>query len=290
MQLQEYTQARVNKLSKLSFPEADNDTGLKVLWVRWIAFENSENVSRLKHKHSFYEAHFVLSGTNEYTVTEGKSLILGEGEGMIIPPETAHKVNGLNEELTKISVTFTLSEDRDIFTISEQKSPVYFKLNSEILTELNAILKEADRLDRFSPVILRNRIYNILCGIARLEPKSDITAPDAVSPNADIRVASAKQYIEDNKNIFLTCDDVARYCHFNTKYLSRIFKAQTGQTMLEYIHDVKQKEAERLLRETELPLNEIAQALGFANEYYFNSFFKRGSTVSPGAYRKMIRS
>ena len=289
MQLEEYTQTRANKLSKLAFPETDSDSGIKVHWIRWIAFENSSNVSRQKHKHSFYEAHFVLSGTNGYTLNSD-SISLCEGEGLIIPPETAHKVNTLNEELKKLSITFTVSDDKNLFSKSTLRSPLYFKLNSEIIAELNGILREADRLDVFSPFVIRNRVFNILCGAVRLGHRSEITEASLELSNSDIRIDSAKQYIEDNKNLFLTCDDVARYCHFNTKYLNRIFKAQTGQTLLEYIHEVKQKEAERLLSETELSLPEIAHALGFSNEYYFNSFFKRASTVSPGAYRKMIRN
>ena len=290
MQLEEYTQSRANKLSKLAFPETDSDSGIKVHWIRWIAFENSSNVSRQKHKHSFYEAHFVLTGTNGYTVSGGENIALCEGEGLIIPPETAHKVNALNEDLKKISITFTVSEDKNIFSKSTLRAPLYFKLNSEIIADLNGILREADRLDGFSPTIIRNRIFGILCAVIRMEHRSESSDSPLELPNSDIRIDSAKQYIEDNKNLFLTCDDVAHYCHFNTKYLNRIFKAQTGQTLLEYIHGVKQKEAERLLSETELSLPEIAQALGFSNEYYFNSFFKRASTVSPGAYRKMIRS
>ena len=289
MQLEEYTQTRANKLSKFAFPETNSDSGIKVHWIRWIAFENSSNVSRQKHKHSFYEAHFVLSGTNGYTLNSD-SISLCEGEGLIIPPETAHKVNTLNEELKKLSITFTVSDDKNLFSKSTLRSPLYFKLNSEIIAELNGILREADRLDVFSPFVIRNRVFNILCGAVRLGHRSEITEASLELSNSDIRIDSAKQYIEDNKNLFLTCDDVARYCHFNTKYLNRIFKAQTGQTLLEYIHGVKQKEAERLLSETELSLPEIAQALGFSNEYYFNSFFKRASTVSPGAYRKMIRN
>jgi len=291
MQLQEYTPSRVNKLSKLGFTDADNTTGLKIHWIRWIAFENSENVSRQKHKHSFYEAHFVLSGTNEYTVNNDEEISLQEGEGIIISPESTHRVIGINKELTKLSITFAFSKEKNIFSKMEPRNAFFFSLNSEIITEINAILKEADRLDGFSPTIIRNRIFNILCNIIRLDPEMCYENKDSnLLLPTDIRVNSAKQYIDDNKNLFLTCDDVARYCHFNTKYLNRIFKAQTGQTLLEYIHEVKRKEAERLLLETSLTLPEIACTLGFSNEYYFNAFFKRASTISPGAYRKMMKN
>lgn len=285
IKLKEYTQSRVNKLSRLSFPETKNDLGINLHWIRWIAFENSDNVSRQKHKHSFYEAHFVLSGTNCYTINGNDDITIDEGEGLIIAPDTPHKVQNMSKELTKISITFSLPDGKDIFS----KSTQHFKFNSSIITELNGILKEADTLDRFSFAIIRNRIFSILCETVRLEHQNNAACKREELPMTDIRIASAKQYIEDNKNLFLSCKDVASYCHFNAKYLNRIFKAQMGQTLLEYIHEVKRKEAERLLRETGLSLPEIASALGFSNEYYFNSFFKRATTLSPGAYRKMLK-
>lgn len=289
MLLQEYTQARANKLAKLSFSEASKDTGITLHWIRWVSYENNEKlISRQKHKHSFYEVHFLLSGTNDYSVNNNDDIKLTEGTGIIIPPESTHRVKSISEDLTKISVTLSLKDEISVFSNSELKAPSHFVINSEIIAELNAIMKEADRIDGFSQTIIKNRIYNILCEISRSQSPTEATATAYPKVTADVRVLSAKRYIEDNVNLFLTCEDVAKYCHFNTKYLNRIFKAQTGQTILEYVHEVKLTEAERLLRETSLPLSEIAQALGFSNEYYFNTFFKRYSTVSPGTYRKTV--
>lgn len=100
---------------------------------------------------------------------------------------------------------------------------------------------------------------------------------------------SAIKYIEDNKHILPTCNDIAEYCHFNAKYLNRIFKKATGKTLLEYIHETKRKDAEKLLSETDKTLREISESLGFENEYYFNTFFKRLNGIAPGEFRRLIK-
>ena len=56
-------------------------------------------------------------------------------------------------------------------------------------------------------------------------------------------------------------------------------------TMLKYIHKTKIEQAQYYLENTNISLEEISASLGFANEYYFNSFFKRYIGVAPGAYR-----
>ena len=291
MHLREYTQTRANRLSKLSIPEIKEPFGLKILWIRWIAFENSEElITRQKHKHSFYEAHFILTGNNEYAVNGEPDQIVESDNGIIISPNVSHKVKNISPELTKISIAFTPTEPSPYFSKMEQNRSITFKITEDISLELNAILKETEKRDTLSSHLIANRILNIICSFIRIESSSpaEITVP--TNKLNDVCVASAKQYVDDNKNLFLTCDDVARYCHFNTKYLNRIFKSQTGMTLLEYIHQVKIAEAERLITETTLSLDEIATTLGFANEYYFNSFFKKSTTVSPGAYRKLFKN
>ena len=42
-----------------------------------------------------------------------------------------------------------------------------------------------------------------------------------------------------------------------------------------------------VMNESELSLKEISERLNFANEYYFNTFFKKYSGMTPGEYRKM---
>ena len=289
MQLSEYTPKRANRLEKLSLPTVPEPFGIKILWVRWISSETSaKKISRQKHKHSFYEAHFIFSGNTEYNISAIGNKTLQNGDGVIISPEISHTVKGIGDGLTKISIAFSLTEDSGIFSKTVPSTALFFHINECMLSDFNAIFCEAERKSVFTPTLIRDRIFSILCAAIRDETPR-LHGEIAESDTRDVRIASAIRYIEDNKNLFLTCDDVARYCHFNSKYLNRIFKKNVGMTLLEYIHTVKTKEASRLLTETELSLDEIATCLGFSNEYYFNSFFKRTSGLSPGAYRKLIK-
>lgn len=100
-------------------------------------------------------------------------------------------------------------------------------------------------------------------------------------------IQKAKQYISDNKDKLLNCSEVADYCHYNAKYLNRIF---TRQTLLAYIHHEKIIYAEELLKDESLTLKQVSDALGFANEYYFNRFFKRKNAITPGKYRQYLKN
>ena len=107
------------------------------------------------------------------------------------------------------------------------------------------------------------------------------------SSNAELYIDKSKKYIKDNLNIILTCKDIADYCHINEIYLNRIFKKYTGETLLKYIHRKKINYSIELLKNKDLSLSTISTMLGFQNEYYFNTFFKKAVGMPPGAYRNI---
>jgi len=79
---------------------------------------------------------------------------------------------------------------------------------------------------------------------------------------------------------------MARLVAMEEHYLSRLFKQKTGNSLINYLQQVRVRKAELLLRETYLPVYEIGRNVGFPSENYFVRTFKRWSGRTPGAYRK----
>ena len=290
MILNNYTQTRANRLTKLTVPEITEPFGVRVLWIRALSVEsNARAISRHRHKHSYFEAHFMFSGAMKYSVDGEGTYSLEAGNGLLISPEVSHTVSDLDSDLIKITIAFMPTDEHETFKKMITKRSHPFKIDTEMLNAFDKMLTEADIKGTLSPYIIREKVFSVLCSIIRkTDAETKVDTRPSIS-GTDVRIESAMQYIEDNKNIFLTCEDVAQYCHFNVKYLNRIFKRQTGMTLLEYIHTVKIKEAERLLTQTELSLDAISTCLGFSNEYYFNCFFRRVSGIAPGTYRKLAK-
>lgn len=68
--------------------------------------------------------------------------------------------------------------------------------------------------------------------------------------------------------------------------LYRRMQALNLDTPSAYIKRVRMEVAVRLLRETELPINEIAMRTGFSNSKYFSIIFKQEFGKSPKSYRE----
>ncbi|MEK4027229.1 helix-turn-helix domain-containing protein [Pseudobacillus sp. FSL P4-0506] len=77
----------------------------------------------------------------------------------------------------------------------------------------------------------------------------------------------------------------AETLRMNKSTLSRRFAAESGQTFRDALHRVRLREAKRLLKETDLSLEEIARLAGYTHQSYFNAKFKLYESVTPSVYR-----
>jgi AraC family transcriptional regulator len=73
------------------------------------------------------------------------------------------------------------------------------------------------------------------------------------------------------------------YFHF-----SRAFKQSMGMSPTSYIAERRINRAKELLRDTELPLSEIALRSGFSSQSHFTTSFRRVTGATPGAFRARI--
>ncbi len=73
------------------------------------------------------------------------------------------------------------------------------------------------------------------------------------------------------------------------KYLSRMVREASGRSPKEWINIRIMLEAKVLLRDQSRSIQEISDSLGFPNQSFFGTFFKKIKGLSPSAYRNIIR-
>lgn len=99
-------------------------------------------------------------------------------------------------------------------------------------------------------------------------------------------IKRSMQYIDANYTTRLSVEDVARHVSLSPSYFSHLFKERTGLTFSTYLTNCRVEQAKHQLRQSDIPLAELAQELGFDNQQYFSRVFKRVVGTTPGRYRK----
>ena len=119
-------------------------------------------------------------------------------------------------------------------------------------------------------------INEIEKNIAPTEPKEDLPILEQVL-----------HYINQNyDNCNFSIQETASLHHLNSSYLSQLFKKQMNTTLHDYIADLRIKKAKQLLEVTTMPIDMIAEEVGYYNTSSFIRRFKQISGITPGEYRK----
>lgn len=72
----------------------------------------------------------------------------------------------------------------------------------------------------------------------------------------------------------------------NTSYLSNLFKKEVGSTLTEYVNHHRVDYAKKLLKSTNLSIQDIAVQSGIPDIHYFTRLFRRETGISPREWRK----
>lgn len=98
-------------------------------------------------------------------------------------------------------------------------------------------------------------------------------------------VETAKAYIDANySNVELDLPAISQSLHINANYLSRIFKAESGLSVTEYVTLCRMNRAKELLISGYRNVEYIAAQTGYADPHYFSKCFKKHYRVPPSKF------
>ncbi|MEH6593868.1 MAG: arabinose operon transcriptional regulator AraC [Halioglobus sp.] len=133
--------------------------------------------------------------------------------------------------------------------------------------------------DSQSEALLLNIIEQIFIRCARL-------STTAGNGPTDSRVKNAMNYINSNLEKSLTVGDIAQHVQLSKTQLSTMFKDKTGSTIISWREERRIARASRLLTQTTLQIQEIANQIGYEDPLYFSRTFSRLVGCSPRIYRQ----
>ena len=127
-------------------------------------------------------------------------------------------------------------------------------------------------------VFLLLRTYaDQLIGHVLTQRKSDNNKP----------MREAQKYINAHYAGAVSLESVSQQVGFNPTYFSQLFKKETGMNFLEYLTDVRIKEAKRLLADAGKTIADVAADVGYSDVKHFSRVFHRIAGIQPSQYRKL---
>ena len=96
---------------------------------------------------------------------------------------------------------------------------------------------------------------------------------------------AAKEYVEAHIEDKFSLQAIADALFVNGSYLLRVFKANTGHTLLWYHNHVRCERAKALLCKGDRSISRVGEQVGFVSSAHFSHVFKRMTGMTPTDYR-----
>lgn len=105
-------------------------------------------------------------------------------------------------------------------------------------------------------------------------------------PRSNRHINRALAFMRKNLNRRVQVDEIVEASGVSRRALENAFRDVIHRSILDEYHRLQIETITHLLRNTTLPMKQIADQMGFSSVYYFSAFFRRAVGMPPGQYRK----
>lgn len=261
----------------------------------------------LYHTHSFIEITYMLKGTCRqsflYPDNRTELLTLQEGSICILPPKLEHKVMIFDDSIM-INILIRTSIMKNtladlvagnhalfsffLYTLYENTKPNYLlfstKGDDSIRDLILDMIAESCTEKQYSQKALLLMLGLFFTYLQR--DHSEGVQFSRITSAGITCIPQILNYIQQNYRR-TSVEDIARHFSVSTSYLGRIFRENTRNTVIETIQQVRIQKACDLLVSSRLPVQNIAEAVGYSDVTYFIRMFKKHRQTTPLQYRRM---
>ncbi len=130
------------------------------------------------------------------------------------------------------------------------------------------------------------KLNAVLCELLSVIMEHSWHPENALPGKKRRELINVKAFLDEHYTEKITLDSLSAAFYIDKFYLSKIFKDAYGATINSYILSKRITQAKRLLRFTDLSVDEIGSRVGMNDANYFSRSFKKLEGISPSEYRK----
>ncbi|TXC90676.1 helix-turn-helix domain-containing protein [Metabacillus litoralis] len=257
-----------------------------------------------EHKHEYIEIVYVLQGSFIQEI-KGRQIQMSKGDLCIFDRNVVHSSIPLGESDVVVNIILTpeffdgifmylLSDDNNIsnFIInslySKSKSQNFLKHHVKEGTMVQKILENL-LLEYYSTELRSSTAINGYFLILFTELSREISDRTGELINVEQYKVKEKilKYIRDQyKDTNL--NKMANSFNFHPSYLSSLIKKEFGKNLKDLLLEVRMTEASKLLKNTDMTIENIVHEVGYTNYSHFYKVFKKTYGMTPNQYKTNI--
>lgn len=262
------------------------------------------------HMHDYIQIAYVVRGVGVHYFCD-KTLTVGKGDLFIIPPWRAHFINTFeNKEFEFVLLDFMpafLGDQLKPFSrslyhhvvryentgsASEWLQPwLHISQDKQLLVEqlLQDIQEEIENREEGYEFSVQINVVKLLVLIDREFRKTERHRKAVAEQKLQHhQFQDVIRHIQENYGQDIPLEQGAMLANMTPAYFSHLFKKATGQTFVEYLHEVRIERAKELIRIGAHTMTQICFQVGFRHLSHFIRTFKKRTGMTPTDYKKSV--
>lgn len=281
MSIQRYQMEDVPRLDKMSY---------RLLYISTSRYEGDWHST--PHAHHCTELFYVIRGKGSFLVNDNVFDVC-EDDMIIVNPNVVHTEMSRGDSPLEYIVLgieglqFTSFSEQEDEEEEEKDYSVhnYYEFKHEILFYLKTLLQEMEEKDNNFEVVCQNLLEVLIINMVRRTKANLLIAP-AKKVAKECRFV--EQYINNHFREEISLELLNEKAFMNKFYLVHAFKQYKGISPINYLIQLRIKEAKELLSTTNYSISQISESSGFSSQSYFSQVFKKETGMTPNEYRKTV--
>lgn len=254
-----------------------------------------------KHRHNFVEIVYMYSGTTSHIINGTERVTLGEGDLLLMNQNVYHEILPAGKK--DIAVDFAVLPEffhRPMAMLDRKNALLNFLVTtfssgqtgaSYLYIPAKGILPVENLMETLIWSLIENgedmeSLLQTTMGLTfmYLSVYADKIACSGEEQEEQNMVLSVMRYIESHF-VDGTLEEISGKLGRPAYQVSRFLKKYTGRNFKELLKEQKLQSATRLLTDTDMPVEEVMESIGYENSSFFYRIFKEKYGCSPREYR-----
>ena len=269
-----------------------------------VNFYNIKDATTMPHWHNHYEIVYGEKGVSTIRI-DGTRYICQSGDILFIPANSLHSIipngpavynaivigdNLLDELLKQTGSLWREHGLRETLALPPLHLTNQKEGHLQVISGVRDLASQLKSEDEIHPDLIQLEILRLFAYMAMVQRDHLAKTPDASTPsNQAALIKDVIGYLEDNYGERITIKDISHQVLISEQHFSRLFKAYTGRTFVEYLTLFRLEKANKLLLKTDLPITRIPELTGFCNPNYFSRIYSKHFGFPPSKARKLMK-
>ncbi len=221
------------------------------------------------------QLYYIVKGSATVICNGDTTLTMEEGKWYLLPTGTSVKY-WCDDFMEEFAFHFKLCNIDHTDLLSRVSGPYTLPIDEDITELLFSLMNSTSTADAIK---LQNIIYlKLLDFIDAYDIKLN-------QPKLSTCVSSTLSHINNNLSIQLSTEALAEHAFVSKSTLEKHFRQELGLSVHEYLSNEVLFKASQLLRNSDMSIHDISEALGFCDQFYFSKRFKEKFGKSPKDFR-----